>query len=84
MFNPSVSQLLVQARVEDIHRAARSDGPRRRLTGTPSRAGTLASRFHPAIARVFDAGRRGAGDALAVPGFELVGDSSSATWSPGS
>lgn len=84
MFNPSITQLLVQARVEDIHRAARSDGPSRRLSGTPSRAGALASRFNRAIARVFDAGRRGADDGLAVPGFELVGDGSSATWSPGS
>jgi hypothetical protein len=84
MFNPSITQSLVQTRVEDIHRAARSNGRSRRLSRPPSPADALAGRFNRAIARVFDAGRRpAADDAVAIPSFELVGDSSSATWSPG-
>jgi hypothetical protein len=39
MFNPSFSNLLVEARVEELHRAARTGGSRRH----PSAAAALAA-----------------------------------------
>jgi hypothetical protein len=79
MFNPSLSQLLVEARVEQIHRAARNDG--RNQIDRPA-AGALASRVARAIARAFDAGRSAGDAAGTIRGLEFAGHGSTTTWSP--
>jgi len=86
MLNPSVTQLLVQPRVEEIHRAARNDGHSRRLSATAgeidgSPAAALAGGVARAITRAFDGARSPDDEAAATYGFELLGHSSSATWS---
>ena len=86
MFNPSLSQLLVEARVEQIHRAARNDGrgrraQRRRQVDRSPRA--RASRVTRAVARAFDGGRSASDDAAGVHGFESSAMARATTWSHG-
>jgi len=80
MFNPSVTQSLVQTRIDEIHRLARSDGASRRHSGTPSPAEALASHVTRAIVRVFDGGRPARGET--APIHAMVGRGSTARWSP--
>jgi hypothetical protein len=78
MFNPSVTHQLVEARVEQIHRAARNDG-REQVDRTV--AGALANRIARSVARAFEAAHS-AGDAAAgIRGFEFAGHGSITTWS---
>lgn len=75
MLSYSLTNQLVQARVEDLHRAARNDGRSRRLSGTAgeidrSRAGAVTNCVTRAIVRLFDGGRPAGDDAAAIPGFE--------------
>jgi hypothetical protein len=83
MLHPVLTNLLIEARVETLHRAARNAGCSRRVSGTTieisrSPARPVASRITRAIARVFD-GARCASDKAAVDA--VVGHGSTVTWS---
>ena len=85
MLHPSLTNLLVEARVETLHRAARNYSCSRRVSGTTreinrSPAGAVASRITRAIARVFDGGRSAGDEAAAI--HAVVGHGSTVTWSP--
>ena len=78
MFNPSVTQQLIEARVEQLHRSARADG--RKQFDRPV-AGTLPHRVASSIVRAIEAARS-AGDAAAtIRGFEFAGHGSTTSWS---
>jgi hypothetical protein len=72
MFNPSFTNLLVQARVEQLHQAARNNG----------RGRSIATRVARSVGRTFDAARSAAGDAVAIRGVEFAGHGSTTAWSP--
>jgi hypothetical protein len=86
MLSNSVTHLLVEARVEDLHRASRNSGRACRLSATAgedsrSPRAPFATRGTRTITRVF-IGCRSAGDeAAASHSFDVVGHGSAATWS---
>ena len=86
MLSSSLTNLLVEARVQDLHRAARNNGRGRRVSATAgevdrSPTAALATRVTRAITGVFNGARSADDDAAAIHGFGLVGHSSAATWS---
>lgn len=85
MLTPSLTNLLVEARVEQLHRAARNGGRSRRLSTASdtdrSPAAAVAARIRSALARVFDGGHATGDGVAAIHTFESVGDSSIATGS---
>jgi hypothetical protein len=88
MLSNSVTHLLVEARVEDLHRASRNSGRNRRLSnsataGEDSRSprAPFATRVTRTITRVFIGGRSAADEAAAIHTFDVVGHGSIATWS---
>jgi hypothetical protein len=86
MLSHTLTHLLVEARVEELHRARRNYGPDRGLSLTASEddrspTAAFATFFTRTITRVFDGRRSAADEAAAIHRFELVGHGSTATWS---
>jgi hypothetical protein len=86
MLSNSVTHLLVEARVEDLHRASRNSGRTRRLSATAGEDSRLPrARFATCvtrtITRVFTGGRSAADEAPVIHSFDVVGHGSTATWS---
>ena len=86
MLSSSLTNLLVEARVQDLHRAMRNDRRGRRLSPTAgevelSPTAALATRVTRAVTGVFNGARSADDNAAAIHGFELVGHGSAATWS---
>ena len=84
MLNPSLTHLLVEARIETLHQAARNDGRSRRVSGTArqidrSPSGSTASPVTRVLARVFDRGRPAREEAAAI--HAVIRHGSPATWS---
>lgn len=84
MLNPSLSNLLVEARIETLHQAARNDGRGRRGSGPAgqidrSPSGSTASPVTRVLARVFDRGRRTRDEAAGI--HAVIRHGSAATWS---
>ena len=80
MLNPSFQSLMVQARVEDLHRAGQTYNRGRDVNGRP--AAQLSTRIQRAINRVFAGGSTLHDEAAPIHGFEIVGHSSAATLRP--
>ena len=85
MLSSSLTSLLVEARVQDLHHAARNDGRGRRLSRTAgevdcSPTAALAIRVARAITGVFNGARSADDDAAAIHGFELARHGSAASW----
>jgi hypothetical protein len=86
MLSNSLTHLLVEARVEDLHRASPNSGRTRRLSATagedshPPRA-PFATRVARAITHVFIGGRSAAHEAAAIHSFDVVEHGSTAAWS---
>lgn len=86
MLSSSLTNLVAEGRVQDLHRAARNDGRARRISATArqvdhSPAAALVARVTRAITRVFDGARSADDDAAALHEFGLLAHSSAATWS---
>ena len=76
MFSQPIQTLLVQARVEELHRVARTSN----RAGAIAAYGSGANRVAPvstlvkrALSRVFDVGRAGSDEVAAITGVQLVG-----------
>ena len=80
MFNPSFQSVMIQARVEDLHRAAQSYDCGRDVNRLPS--AQLSTRIQRAINRLFAGGSALNDEAESPHGFELAGDCSVATVEP--
>ena len=86
MLSNSVTHLLVEARVEDLHRASRNSGRTRRVSATAgedsrSPRAPFATRVTRTITRVFIGGRSAGDEAAAIHSVDVVGHRSIATWS---
>ncbi len=78
----TLTHLLVEARVEELHRARRNYGPDRGLSLTANeddRSPTAA--FATFITRVFHGRRSAADEAASIHRFELIRHGSTSTWS---
>ena len=86
MLSNSLTHLLVEARVDDLHRASRNSGRTRRLAATAGEDSRVprapfATRVTRAITRVFIGGRSAGDEAAAIHSFDVVGHGSTAPWS---
>ena len=86
MLSNSLTHLLVEARVADLHQAARNSGRTRRLSATASEdarapRAPFATRVTRAITRIFIGGRSAGDEAPAIHSFDVVGHASTAPWS---
>ena len=86
MLSNSVTHLLVEARVEDLHRASRNSGRTGRLSATAgedsrSPRAPFATRVTRTVRRVFIGGRSAGDGAAAIDSFDVVGHGSIAKWS---
>jgi hypothetical protein len=86
MLNNSVTHLLVEARVEDLHRASRNSGRTRLLSATAGEdsrwpRAPFAARVTRTITRVFIGGRSAGDEAAAIHSFDVVGHGPTVTWS---
>jgi hypothetical protein len=84
MLSPSLTHLLVEARIETLHQAARNDGCSRGVSGTArqidrSPSGSTASIVTRVLARVFHRGRPARDEAAAI--HAVIRHGSAATWS---
>ncbi|MBV9943808.1 MAG: hypothetical protein JO262_16895 [Solirubrobacterales bacterium] len=84
MLSPTLTNLLVEARVEELHRASchHSRSPRGSATARqiePSAAAALATRIRRAIARLFDRSRLADEEAAAI--HAVVAHRPPAAWS---
>jgi hypothetical protein len=80
VFNPSFQSLMIQARVEDLHRAAHTYDRGRDVNRLP--AAQLSTRIQRSINRVFAGGSALNDEAESLYGCELAGDCSVATVGP--
>jgi hypothetical protein len=76
MLSNSLTHLLVEARVEDLHRASRNSGRTRRVSATAgedsrSARAPFATRVSRTITRVFIGGRSAADEAAAIHSFDV-------------
>ena len=83
MYSPAIQGLLVQARIEELHRAARTSN-RRRAAAPASDvnrpdAVPLSTLVKRALGRVFDGGPARSDDAAAIHGAQHVGPSPATT-----
>jgi hypothetical protein len=68
MLSNSLTHLLVEARVEDLHRASRTSGRTRRVSAT---AGEDSRSARAPFTRVFIGGRSAADEAAAIHSFDV-------------
>jgi hypothetical protein len=86
MFSPAIQGLLVQARVEELHRAAQTSN-RRIAIATPGsdvnrpEAVPLTTLVKRGLGRVFDGGLPRSDEPAASHGAQLVGHTSTTNWS---
>ncbi len=83
MFSPTIQGLLVQARVEELHRAAQTSNRRSPIAAPGSddnrpQAVPLTTLIKRALGRVFD-GLASSEEPAAIHGVELLGHSSATT-----
>ena len=72
MFSQPTQSQMVQARIEDLHRVAR----------TSNRAAVpMSTLVKRALSRVFDVGRAGNDGVVTIPGVQFVGHPSTTSWS---
>ena len=87
MLSQPTQSLLVQARVEELHRVAQFSNRRNAVAvpssdvSRPERA-PLPTLFKRALGRVFDGGRAGSDEAAAIHGVQFVAHTSTTNWSP--
>ena len=84
MLNPSLTKLLVEARIGTLHQAACNDRRSRCVSGSArqidrSPSGSTASPVARVLARVFDHGRPARDEAAAIGA--VIRHGSAATWS---
>ena len=84
MFSPTIQGLLVQARVEELHRAAQTSNRRSPIAAPGSddnrpEAVPLTTLIKRALGRVFDGGLASSDEPAAIHGVELIGHSSATT-----
>jgi hypothetical protein len=77
MFSQPIQTLLVQARVEELHRVARTSNRAGAIaaygSGANRRVAPVSTLVKRALSRVFDVGRAGSDEVAAIPSVQLVG-----------